>query len=143
MTGAMQGSTHSLPTKTRTRRRRQQRAVARFAPLRRYRSHAGEFAAIDQEFAYHFFLAMQEVCTSTRSAMLQRLTLEKQAALARVQLISAAQASADRVSRDSARDLRRVYRAATAECSSHMRTVCPRRPRAQRTTQIVRIKPTR
>ena len=143
MTGAMQGSTHSLRQIIRTRRTRQRIAAVGRVTARRYSSHAGEIALIHSDFAHRFHLAMQEVCASTRSAMMQRLTSEKEAALARMRLLSNAEALAVRIERKATRDLRRGYRASAVECS--VRTVAhrPRRPGLQRRLQMLPISPRR
>ena len=127
MTGAMQGSTHSLRHFIRTRVARQRRAAAGRVPLRQVSSCGEEIALIHQQFAHRFFLAMQEVCVTTRSAMMQRLTHEKDAELARVRLKSAAMATAVRVERNTAHVLRRGFRAASIGCCAHTETQRARR----------------
>ena len=112
----MQGSTHSLRQMIRTRRTKRRRIAAARIPLRRIHSHAGEIALIHQQFAHRFFLAMQEVCMATRSAIVQRLTHEKAAALARVRLMRAADADGDKCRRDLSRSLQNGYRAANRQC---------------------------
>lgn len=143
MTGAMQGSTHSLRQIIRTRTARQRRASAGRVTTRRYSSHAGEIALIHSDFAHRFHLAKQEVCAATRSAMMQRLTSEKEASLSRARLQSAADVFAVRVEQKTARDLRRGYCAASVECGVRTKMHPPRRPRLQRRAQMLRINPTR
>jgi hypothetical protein len=124
MTGAMQGSTHSLRQMIRTRTSRQRRAAAGRVTAHRYSSHAGEIALIHSDFGHRFHLATQEVCVATRSAMIQRLHGEKEAALARVRLSSATEAIAVRAECRVAYQTRRGFRAASAEFG--MRTVVHR-----------------
>lgn len=104
MTGAMQGSTHSLRQTIRTRQTRRRRSV-----VSRWRmpAHRGEFALIQAEFAHRFFLAMQEVCTSARIAMLKRLEYEKEAALVRVRAMRTSDADVVR---------RETFRMASQQC---------------------------
>lgn len=136
MTGAMQGSTHSLRQIIRTRRARQRLAAAGRVTSRRHSSHAGEIAAIHSDFAHRFHLAKQEVCVSTRSAMMQRLTSEKQAALARVRFESVAEALAARAERKAARGLLCRFRAAVAECGLRQEARPPHRPNKLVVTQL-------
>lgn len=116
MTGAMQGSTHSLRQIIRTRTARQRRASAGRVTARRYSSHAGEIALIHSDFAHRFYLAKQEVCAATRTAVMQRLTSEKEAALARVRLSRNVEVHAVRRERESCRNLRSGFRAASIGC---------------------------
>lgn len=143
MTGAMQGSTHSLRHKARTRFARQRRAAAGCVTARRYSSHAGEIALINSDFAHRFHLAALEVCSATRSAMMQRLTMEKEAALARVRFESATEGHGVRLERKAVRNLRRGYRSAAVECCVPTALHFPQRPRLRRRGQILRINPTR
>ncbi len=132
MTGAMQGSTHSLRHKARTRIAPQRRTAAGRASARRYSSHAGEIALIHSDFAHRFHLAMQQVCVTTRVAMMQRLESEKREALTRVWLLSATEAQAVRVERAVTRNLRRGFRMASAGCCTRgvVRRTPLRRPSA-------------
>ena len=123
MTGAMQGSTHSLRQIIQTRTARQRRASAGRVTARRHSSHAGEIALIHSDFAHRFYLAMQEVCVTTRSAMIQRLTSDKAVALERVRLMRAADASDDRFRRNRSWSLQTRYGAASLQCY-----LCPLKP---------------
>jgi hypothetical protein len=143
MTGAMQGSTHSLRHKAWTRCQRQWRAAAARHAARRVSSHTGEFALIEQEFAHRFFLAKQEVCASTRNAMLQRLTSEKAAAVSRLRMNSAAEAGVVRMERAVLRSIHRRYRFANVACCKRIRPVWPFRPPWRIRRHSVRINPTR
>lgn len=143
MTGAMQGSTHSLRQIIRTRTSRQRRAAIGRVTARRYLSHAGEIALIYSDFAHRFHLAMQEVCAATRSAMMQRLTSEKEASLSRVRLQSAAEVFAVRGELKTARDLRCGYCRAAVECGVRKVIHPPRRLILRRQHQMLRISPTR
>ena len=133
MTGAMQGSTHSLRQIIWTRRARQRHAAGGRVTSRRHSSHAGEIAAIHSDFAHRFFLAMQEVCSATRCAMVQRLTSEKEATLARVWMLSAAEVSAVRTERKAARAIKWDFCAANVGCcrSSDLRPPTPSRKRSR------------
>jgi hypothetical protein len=127
MTGAMQGSTHSLRQIIRTRRTRQRIAAVGRVTTRRYSSHAGEIALIHSDFAHRFHLAMQEVCAATRGAMMQRLSGEKEAALERLRFESADEYHVGRDERRAARNLRLQY--------ATVRVICRKsgpRPQAKR-----------
>ena len=133
MTGVMQGSTHSLRQIIRTRKARQRRASAGRVTARRYLSHAGEIALIHSDFAHRFYLAKQEICAATRSAMIQRLTNEKEAALSRVRFESRAEAYAARVKWNAARNLRCGFCAASVGCCVRQLSHRPRRHRLRHT----------
>ena len=128
MTGAMQGSAHSLRQTIRTRRARQWNAAAERVTARRYASHAGEIALIHSDFAHRFHLAKQEVCAATRGAMMQRLSGEKAAVLTRVRLSSAAEADVVRNERKFAHSLRHLFHDVRIVCCNNR--PCPRAKRA-------------
>jgi hypothetical protein len=137
----MQGSTHSLRQIIRTRRKRQRRASAGRVIARRYSSHAGEIALIHSDFEHRFHLAMQEVCATTRNAMMQRLTREKEAALARVRFESAAEALAVRVERRAGDQQRYGFNAAQVGCCKRQALPRPSRPELRWHLRRVRICP--
>ena len=126
----MSGSTHSLPFKTRTRIKRQRRACAERGDLRRCWSQASAIAAIRHDFAHRFALAMREVCADTRSAMIQRLRLEQEAALASVFANQHAEKDLLRAAREASRAVCRRLRDAsefTEVPVTHRRPSRPRR----------------